>query len=356
MDVSIHCLFLCSKTNLKIKSKSEVIKSMSFEKFIMEIKKMVKEYLGNDVRVEDKSVLKNNGVKFTGIVILKQNQNCVPNIYLNGYFEQYQRGRGLSDIVCEIIRYYEEHKIEQRVNIDCFSNFDCVKNKICYKIVNYEKNKELLKEIPYIPYMDLAIVFYCVIDNECIGNGSILIRNEHLRKWDVKLKEIQACAFFNTPKILKGKITPMEDVICELIRKKMILEIESSVQEQIDSHITISEEMIEPIIQEMLGKIYTESKGPKMYVAGNESKNFGAAVILYESCLEDFAKKIQSDFYILPSSVHEVILIPVENEEDEVQKLKDMVYEVNHTELEMEEILSDSIYLYKRSESCIIKL
>mgnify|MGYP006388147363 CR=1 FL=1 len=97
---------------------------MNFEKFILEIKKMVKEYLGNEVKVEDKSVLKNNGVKFTGIVILKENQNCVPNIYLNGYFEQYQRGRGICDIVCEILRYYEEKKNKKRVNIDCFSNFD----------------------------------------------------------------------------------------------------------------------------------------------------------------------------------------------------------------------------------------
>ncbi len=329
---------------------------MNFEKFISEIKKMVKEYLGNEVKVEDKSVLKNNGVKFTGIVILKENQNCVPNIYLNGYYEQYQRGRGICDIVFEILRYYEEHKIEKRVNIDCFSNFDFIKHKICYKVINYDKNRELLKEIPYIPYMDLAIVFYCIIDNECIGNGSILIRNEHLKKWHVNIEEVKSCAFFNTPSILRGKITPMEDVICELMRKKVILDIENSIQEQTDSCIRITEEMVEPIIQEMLGKIYTEAKGPKMYVAGNESKNFGAAVILYDKFLMDFAEKIQSDIYILPSSVHEVILIPVENETDEVQKLKDMVYEVNHTELPKEEILSDSVYLFKRSEGSITKL
>lgn len=329
---------------------------MNFEKFISEIKIMVKEYLGNEVKVEDKSVLKNNGVKFTGIVILKENQNCVPNIYLNGYFEQYQRGRGICDIVCEILRYYEEHKIEKRVNIDCFSNFDSIKNKICYKLINYDKNRELLEEIPYIPYMDLAIVFYCVIDNECIGNGSILIRNEHLKKWHVNIEEVKRFAFSNTPNLLKGKITPMEDVICELMRKKVILDIENSIQEQTDSCIRITEDMVEPIIQEMLGKIYTEAKGPKMYVAGNESKNFGAAVILYEKLLMDFAEKIQSDIYILPSSVHEVILIPVENETDEVQKLKDMVYEVNHTELPKEEILSDSVYFFKRSEGSITKL
>lgn len=329
---------------------------MSFENFIMEIKKMVKEYLNEEVRVEEKSVLKNNGVKFTGIVILKENQNCVPNIYLNDYYEQYKNGRCLCDIVCEIVRYYEEHKIEQKIVIDDFSKVEFAQRNICFKLVNYEKNKELLKQIPYIPYLDLAIVFYCVIDNECLGNGTILVRNEHLSKWQISIDELKEIALKNTPQKLKGNIMPMEDVICDLMRRKMIWEIENSIEQHTDSRIQVTEDMVEPIIQKMLGKIYTEAKGPKMYVAGNENKNYGAAVILYEDFFASFAEKIQSDFYILPSSVHEVILIPVENEENEISRLKDMVYEVNHTELSREEILSDSVYLFKRSSGIITKL
>lgn len=340
----------------KIKSKGEEIKSMSFENFITEIKKMVKEYLGEEVKVEDKSVLKNNGVIFTGIVILKENQNCVPNIYLNGYYEQYKTGKCLCDIVCEIVRYYEEHKIEQKINISGFSKFESAKRNICFKLINYEKNKELLKQIPYIQYMDLAIVFYCMVDNECLGNGSILVRNEHLTRWQVSINELKEVALNNTPRRLKGSIMPMEDVICDLMRRKMIFEIENSIEQQTDSRIQITEDMVEPIIQEMLEKIYTEAKGPKMYVAGNESKNYGAAVILYDDFLATFAEKIHSDFYILPSSVHEVILIPVENDESEISRLKDMVYEVNHTELATEEILSDSVYLFKCSSGMITKL
>lgn len=329
---------------------------MNFENFIKEVKIMVKEYLGDDVRVEDKTVLKNNGIKLTGIVILKERQNCVPNIYLNGYFKQYQGGRCLYDIVAEIIRYYEEHKIEQRVNIDSFSDYEHVKDTICFRLINFEKNAELLKQIPHIPYLDLAIVFYCIIQNECIGNGNILVRNEHLKKWNVDVKDIQKCAFCNTQRLLKGKITPMEDVIYDLMKKKMILEIEASIEEQMDSHIQVTEEMIEPIIREMMDKIYTEAKGPKMYVAGNVSKNFGAAAILYEAFLTDFANEIKADFYILPSSIHEVILVPVGNEENEAERLKAMVCEVNHSELEEEEILSDSIYLFRRGGGIITKL
>lgn len=329
---------------------------MSFEKFIEEIKKMVKEYLGDSIRVEDKTVLKNNGVKFTGIVILKENQNCVPNIYLDSYYQQYERGRDLCDIVHEIVKYYEEHKIEEYVNMECFSNYECVKNNICFRLINLEKNKELLEQIPHIPYLDMAIVFYCVVNNECIGKGNILIRNEHLKRWKADVNDIRECAFANTPELLKGQIAPMEDVICELMRKKMIYEIENSIEEQMASCVRVTEEMVEPIVKEMMDKIYTEAKGPKMYVAGNYCKNYGAAVILYENFLEKFAKEINSDFYILPSSIHEVILIPVGNDEEEVARLKYMVYEVNHTELEAEEILSDSVYRFVRQGGIIKKM
>lgn len=329
---------------------------MNFESFIEEIKKMVKEYLGDGVRVEDKSVLKNNGIRFTGIVILKEKQNCVPNIYLNGYYEQYKSGRCLCDIVCEIVRYYEEHKIEKHIDMDCFSDFEYVKETLCFKLINYEKNKDLLKQIPHIPYLDLAIVFYCIVNNESIGNGNILVRNEHLKKWDTDVKEIWEIAFKNTPVMLEAKILPMEDVICELMKNKMILEIENSIEEQVSSHIRITDDMVDPIIREMMEKIYTEAKGPKMYVAGNECKNFGAAVMLYDSLFSDFAKEIQSDFYILPSSIHELILVPVGNEENEAARLKDMVYEVNHSELAQEEILSDSIYIFKHSSGIVSRL
>lgn len=329
---------------------------MNFENFIKEIKQMVKENLGQSVKVEEKTVLKNNGVKLTGIIIMEEEENCVPNIYLNSYYEEFKEGRCMRDIVYEITKYYEKHKVSGKVNMDCFSDYEKMKGNICYRLIHYEKNIELLKQIPHIKYLDLAIVFYCMVQNESIGNGSILIRNEHINKWNIDLQTLYNKAIENTRVLLKGTITPMEDVICEMMKRKMIYEIESSVHRQMSSNITVTEEMVEPIIQEMMQSVYSEAKGPKMYVASNESKNYGATTILYESFLENFANKTESDYYILPSSIHEVILIPVGNEPDEVFQLKKMVYEVNRTELDDEEVLSDSIYLFKRSSGIITRV
>lgn len=322
---------------------------MNFKQFIQEIKETVKEALGEKIVVEEKEVLKNNGVRLTGIVIVEGNANCVPNIYLNDYYKQYKNGRGIDDIVCEIFKFYEYHKIEKHMNMDFFSDYECVKSKLRFRLVNFARNTELLTQIPYVPYLDLAIVFYCMVENECIGNGSILIRNEHLEKWKISKEILKKDAFLSTQLKIIGEIKPMEDVIFEMIMRRMTLEIQNSARKHMDANISISDDIVEPIVKEMMDNVYSEDKGPKMYVLSNESKTFGASAILYQNLLSEFANKTQSDYYILPSSIHEVILIPIK-EDDELLRLKNMVYEVNRTEMETEEILSDCVYIFKRSE------
>ena len=90
-----------------------------------------------------------------------------------------------------------------------------------------------------------------------------------------------------------------------------------------------------------------------MYVLSNSSKVFGAASILYPDVLKNFAEKLDRDLYILPSSVHEVILLP-KRSETEWETLQEMVKEVNATQLEEVEILSDSVYSYTKKDDCLL--
>ena len=84
-----------------------------------------------------------------------------------------------------------------------------------------------------------------------------------------------------------------------------------------------------------------------MYVLSNKSKLNGSGCILYQNLLRSLGKKLESDFYILPSSVHEVLLIPADDQ-DSYEELTAMVQEVNATQLANEEILSDHVYYYSR--------
>ena len=344
------------QTNLKTNQKSEEIKSMNFNNFITEVKLTLREFFNDNILVEDKTVLKNNGVRLTGIVIIEGNKNCVPNIYLNEYYEQFKQGKSIYEIAYEISKYYESHKLKKQINMEFYSDYERVKKKLCFRLVNFEKNRELLKQIPYVPYMDLAMVFYCMIQNEAIQNGSILVKNEKMKKWDVDIDTLKRDAYENTQRILKGEIVSMEDVICDMMKHKLMVEIEKCIKEQMEARIMVTEEMVVPIVEEMMRETYTDAKGPKMYVASNQNRNFGAAVILYSSFLMDFANQTESDYYILPSSIHEVILVPKEDKEQEIEHLKKMVEEVNHTEMSEEEILSNSVYLYTRKENQIIRV
>ena len=89
-----------------------------------------------------------------------------------------------------------------------------------------------------------------------------------------------------------------------------------------------------------------EGKTP-MYVLTNRKRCNGAACVLYEQVLENFAKKINDNLYILPSSVHEVIMIPA-SFAGKASQLREMVEEINATQVEDEEVLSDSVYFFNR--------
>ena len=102
----------------------------------------------------------------------------------------------------------------------------------------------------------------------------------------------------------------------------------------------------------IISEMEEDSKNCPMYVATNHSKIFGAAVMCYPNTIKEFAERMESDLFILPSSTHEVIII-VPRQVENLTELKEMVYEVNRTQLSPEEVLSDSVYFYNRKTDTI---
>lgn len=100
----------------------------------------------------------------------------------------------------------------------------------------------------------------------------------------------------------------------------------------------------------MFGRIVEEPVDwNPMHVATTENSCFGAGIIAIPDFLEDAAEKMHGDFYILPSSIHEIILIPADCGVD-ASELRDMVYDVNKVEVSEEEKLSDNVYFYSAAE------
>lgn len=282
--------------------------------------------LGAGHEVEVREVLKNNGTRLTGLTIKNEEKsNVAPTIYLEGFYDKYQNGVSASSIVEEIMRIYDTHKVDCRFDASMVTEYDRAKEKICYKLVNAERNKALLEDAPHIIVCDdLAVLFYILVSNDGEGTATITVRNNMSDLWGVSADELFELALANTQRLFRGTVMSMASVMMELL----------------------SDRLDEEGCKEFYDMVVSENDVP-MYVCTNTSKINGAGVILYENLLKDFAQKVGTDFYILPSSVHETLLIPVSDQFD-VETLRAMVCEVNMTQVAPEEQLSDQVYLYSR--------
>ncbi len=303
---------------------------MNYEEFKDYVLKYAKNEIGEEGKVCINHVIKNNGTELDGLVIMLNSKNVSPTIYLEAFYNEYISGVNIDTIIECIMTLYNNSMDKMDIKIDFFDDFMKVKNLIAYKVINYEQNVKLLETLPHKRILDLAVVFYCIIKDESIGNATVLIHNSHLSTWNITLDELYKVALDNTPKLLECRITRMSDIIMELFN---------------ESDIKADED-------EILHIINNEDEPCDMYVMTNADKINGAACMFYDDKLSDFADKMDSDVYILPSSIHEVILIPAISQINKNQ-LENMVREVNIDGVAPEEILSDNVYVYSRADRMI---
>ena len=322
---------------------------MTYEEFINYIRENKEEMLGQGVKTKITKVLKNNNVEMDALSVVNSESHISPVIYLNTYYEEYKEGRGIEEISEEIFSLYEDHKMDLQFDADFFSDFDRIKNRIVYKLINTANNKKLLKDIPNIPFLDLSIVFYCMLDSQYLGSATALIHNVHMNMWGVKKEELYEIAKENTPQILKYELKDMNDLIEEIL----LSDIKNVVCENDGEYASKEQEDKANNLKDNLMKnIRAQKDKISMYVLTNIQRINGAASILYEGVIKKFADMVDKDIYILPSSVHEVILVPALEGMSE-KYFTEMVKEVNVEELDQVDILSDHSYFYNRKEDII---
>lgn len=305
---------------------------MEFSSFTMFVREEVEKRTGDCYKVRLDDVRKNNGIVLRGLTVTQDDSNISPTIYLNSYYEEYIKGRAtLVNVVNDVMDTYRRNKVNQSVDMRYFLSYESVKERIIYKLVNTEKNKELLEDVPHIEFLDLSIIFQCLVSQEDLGRASILIHNVHLKLWEVSVDALYQAAKENTQRLqgyeIKGITEVLQEIMCA--------------------------EEVENIVDEDCMSAFSGSV--PMYVLSNKNRVEGAACMLYPNLIQDFAKAIQSSFYIIPSSIHELLLLPTEHLE-ESQEIKHMIREINDTQVSVEEILSYSLYLYDKEEQRIIKL
>lgn len=356
---------------------------MNYDDFSEELRQgvetLIKNQLGNGTAIV-RTITKNNNVRMRAISIMRKGIAATPTIYIRHYYDEYLHGRSISNICAEIFQTYETgiEKFSTDFDPEDFLIFNKIKDRIYYKLINYEMNEKLLKTLPHFKYLDMAIVFYVMVSCDDESQATALIHHIHTETWGIEDEELKTLAFSNTQEKYPAVITEMEDIISELIINRLVEDEAENVDinEDTSASNTISDninryhafsdsintdsdfsiynhsyEDVRNIIEEEVEKLKSDRE-LNMYVLTNSIRTNGATCISYPDILKDFADKHQSDVYIIPSSIHEVILLP---EKDlEIDGFNQMIAEVNRKELDPTEVLSDHMYMYSRSEDKII--
>lgn len=299
---------------------------MRFEEFTENILQEIRVRADGAFQVKKHDVTKNNNVKQTGIAVVKEGTDIGPCVYLDELYREYESdGMKFDEIVDEVYRLILKHEDDDALDFDIsgFKRWETVRENVHAKLINAEQNEELLEKIPHRIFMDLAVVYYVVArDHAQEDIGTILIHNGHMEMWGQEEENLYREAMINMRTDGEADLTDIR---------------------------TIAECIMGISFPEKDGN---DSRDTDMYVLTNQCRRFGAAEILDKKTLRMVADQVGDGFIVLPSSVHETIVLP-SKEEAEYGRLADMVQAVNDTMVEAEERLSNHVYVYSRDEEML---
>ncbi|MEF9939148.1 MAG: DUF5688 family protein [Clostridium sp.] len=252
-----------------------------------------------------------NNVTLTGIVIRQEGSMTAPVFYLDHAYQQYLQGKPLNQIGQDLITYY------QKIDVPVFeeqdiTDYEKMKDRLRVRLVNKENNKGFYKQGPYRMQPLGAEVLYAELQRSEEGSLSVHLTNAIAENWGIPKQELFAAALEHTQEHNKVSFVPMGDIIRELLTDE---------------------------------KVEEETEG-YMYVLTNERREHGAIVTSYPGVLEQVREQLGGDFYILPSSTHEVIILQKEFGMDP-REMRSMVREINAEMVEPQEILSNEVYEFQ---------
>ncbi len=290
---------------------------MTYQAFVCAMKECVSDLVTKNEEVMLRTVTKNNGKELVGLVIKCSGTDISPCIYLEEFYENSKRGMGIKHLAEEVVKVYKKTDIPKSWKVNMLHEYSNIKDKLVFKLINFEKNEKILEEIPHKRFLDLAIVFYILLNEDEHGVASVVVNQEQCKLWGVSLDKLLCDALHNAERLLPANIQPMSKLIEEICEVQDIEELE------------------------MISELSEET----MYVVTNRNTNLGAACLLYPSVLGELNNLLKEDFYVLPSSIHEVIVMPKRFDVGR-DSLDEMIQQINDEHLSEEDVLSDHAYFY----------
>lgn len=292
---------------------------MLYDMFLEVMVNKVKEFLPEQwenanivIRASEKVNQQRKGISFD-----RPDKRTNPTIYMEEFYERYQKGEDLDEIAEEIIytlKEIETHSFET-FSTEFLENND---DKILFELVNTKENEALLADRPHREFQDLSVIYYWIVSRDEDGTMTLPITNTISEKLELPEERLYELAMENTRQTFPFVVKPMVQVVAELV---------SDIPEELKDLSELEQEV--PI-----------------YVLTNDIRNAGSVVMLYPEVIHELSEEIGKDLYLMPASRHEMIAIPKGTKE--LGELVELVCEVNMSLLQTEEILSYQVYQYDR--------
>lgn len=283
---------------------------LKYEDFVIELERKLDEKYPDVKRVKIENFKLNE--KKQGIVICYSDE-IAATIYPENLYGAYQ-GTESMDTVFQIIDWAIKNE-QIRVYKQMLYTWESIKSYVKPFVFNLGKNREYIErtQCVYQERLDLAYACYIeIIEEEKRDVAMINVSKGMLELWGISEQELFETAEQNAV----YEVKPMSVLIKELTKQPMRNEL--------------------------------EHEADAMYVVSNANRRRGAAGIFDTELIQQQAEELGCDFYILPSSLHEIILMR-EDMAPEIETLREMVQEINSTQVLVEDYLSDSIYYYDRN-------
>ncbi len=262
-------------------------------------------------------VEKMQGQSYTALTVSPANSNVGMNINVDSLYEQMQYGASYQNVLSHALNQATAFVEDApKFDVSSITNYSQAKDKLFVDVVGADRNAEMLSKVPHVQVEDMAMVYRIQVGQRDGEVASALVTNQIMDSFGVTPEQLHQDALANSADIHPAKIQNLSEVLAEMTGMPV--------------------EMI-------------ESSAPPLIVVSNEDKIKGASALFYPDMMDQLVKETGGDFFVLPSSIHEVLVMP-DNGEMSAEELKAMVTSINGDVVDPADVLTDQVYHFDAKE------
>ena len=313
---------------------------MDFKSFTESIQDMIKEFLPSDFKNATVELVQHKKLneQYTGLTVRKENQVAVPTIHLEALYEAYDSDHiSLVEAVAQAASMVQMQPEGFEVDSLRITDYDTTKHKLFIRVSNAEKNQEMLQDAPHMLHEDLAITYHIAVSmDDDTGIASTIVNNHLMNMYGITQEQLHEDAMKSSPILFPATVASMGEVMKRIMMDDM-------------KEAGMDQETMDALIQDM-----PMVEDSVMTVITNVQGINGAAAIFYPDQMDKIAERLGGDYFILPSSVHETLVVPDDGKMSFLE-LRSMVTEINATQVRPSERLTDEVYHYDSKDKVFEK-